>query len=649
MKKNIFKGIIVLLMTIFAITLVGCGEKEDPKDVLDNLAKIKEWVTQNVGCYITENLVLPTTHPELGGTITWSSTDTDILTDDGKIVERGTRAQVCDLAFIIDLNGQLDSDYLSIHVSPITLEEAVEKFEKGLPSKMEGSKKVYFISRDITIPSDYYGIIQVDVDSSNKEIFTNEGKYIKPLADTSLTLKVEFSDSYNKINREYEMSVLGKTNLEVIQEGIDWLDANFVDMLLTEETGLPTQAGNGCTITWKSTNNEVVDSEGHVKEYIFPRYVSLTAKVSNDGDFKTKDYFCKVKAFDSSKMSDDEKLAKFIEAITPSTLYKMSFEGGYGTNITQSSGILCFFGDASLPVITREIIATNLGNKPNENRVSTNLITVHDTGNAKPGADAKMHSNYINNGSGGAETSWHYSVGDDAIYQQIEDDEIAWHAGDGSRTFKLIDTGVKATAKMPLMTFSSDGYFVFGGVKSSIKVPSNAKNYRTGPYGIYTVIGENGNYWMNNAYYNDTYGYICNQGGNRNSVSMETCIDQGSDYVATFYNIARLVTRLIRKYNLTPDEVMQHNNFSGKDCPTVIRATNHWADLKDLISTMQYGLDTFGDYKFTWTVKDSTMINPDGLIKIKAGIGDKLEYSVKVTKNNNTVLESDFVTTLTKR
>lgn len=56
-------------------------------------------------------------------------------------------------------------------------------------------------------------------------------------------------------------------------------------------------------------------------------------------------------------------------------------------------------------------------------------IVIHETGNTGNGADAKNHSNFLNNGGNG-ETAWHYTVDDYEIYHHIPDDEIAWHAGD---------------------------------------------------------------------------------------------------------------------------------------------------------------------------------------------------------------------------
>jgi N-acetylmuramoyl-L-alanine amidase CwlA len=62
-------------------------------------------------------------------------------------------------------------------------------------------------------------------------------------------------------------------------------------------------------------------------------------------------------------------------------------------------------------------------------------ITIHETGNRDRGANAKAHASYLNNVAKARtpSVSWHYTVDDHEIYQHIPDDEVAWHAGDGTK------------------------------------------------------------------------------------------------------------------------------------------------------------------------------------------------------------------------
>ncbi len=57
-------------------------------------------------------------------------------------------------------------------------------------------------------------------------------------------------------------------------------------------------------------------------------------------------------------------------------------------------------------------------------------LTIHQTGNTSPGADAKMHNRYVHNNA--PNPSWHFTVDDKEIYQHLPLTENGWHASDGT-------------------------------------------------------------------------------------------------------------------------------------------------------------------------------------------------------------------------
>jgi hypothetical protein len=70
-------------------------------------------------------------------------------------------------------------------------------------------------------------------------------------------------------------------------------------------------------------------------------------------------------------------------------------------------------------------------------RPGTNLrkfigVTIHDTGNPSPTADAKAHAELLRGAWKTRDTSWHYAVDQDVAYRSIPEDEVSWHAGDGA-------------------------------------------------------------------------------------------------------------------------------------------------------------------------------------------------------------------------
>lgn len=62
--------------------------------------------------------------------------------------------------------------------------------------------------------------------------------------------------------------------------------------------------------------------------------------------------------------------------------------------------------------------------------------------------------------------------------------------------------------------------------------------------------------------------------GNMNSIHIEICINSDGDYLKTIENAAQLVKHIMKEENIPLANVVQHNKWSGKNCPTLLRAGN---------------------------------------------------------------------------
>jgi len=60
--------------------------------------------------------------------------------------------------------------------------------------------------------------------------------------------------------------------------------------------------------------------------------------------------------------------------------------------------------------------------------------------------------------------------------------------------------------------------------------------------------------------------------GNRTSIGVEICMNSDGDLLGATDNAARLIATLCMKYNISPVNIVQHNRWSGKNCPQLIRA-----------------------------------------------------------------------------
>ncbi|HYE12244.1 MAG TPA: N-acetylmuramoyl-L-alanine amidase [Patescibacteria group bacterium] len=74
-------------------------------------------------------------------------------------------------------------------------------------------------------------------------------------------------------------------------------------------------------------------------------------------------------------------------------------------------------------------------------KMTPKYVTVHNTGNRAKGATAENNSEYVDNNTG--YVSWHFTVDDKQIIQELPINETAWHAGDGRGQGNMTTIGVE--------------------------------------------------------------------------------------------------------------------------------------------------------------------------------------------------------------
>lgn len=145
------------------------------------------------------------------------------------------------------------------------------------------------------------------------------------------------------------------------------------------------------------------------------------------------------------------------------------------------------------PPPLRQLLVTRTENRPNRPFAGglAAFITIHQTGNPRPSADAHAHARWM---ARQAPYSWHATIDDREVWQSLDWGEQGWHAGDGAG----------------------------------------------GP-------------------------------GNATSIGLEICMQEGIDEAAADLNAAWLTARL-RLDGHGYEAIVQHNHWTGKNCPALIRA-----------------------------------------------------------------------------
>lgn len=74
--------------------------------------------------------------------------------------------------------------------------------------------------------------------------------------------------------------------------------------------------------------------------------------------------------------------------------------------------------------------------------------------------------------------------------------------------------------------------------------------------------------------------------GNMSSIAIEVCVNKDSDFATAIRNTAALVRKIMRDEKIPIERVVQHNHWSGKNCPTNLRNGSkgiNWAGFINLV------------------------------------------------------------------
>ncbi|WJY27497.1 peptidoglycan recognition protein family protein [Sporosarcina trichiuri] len=80
--------------------------------------------------------------------------------------------------------------------------------------------------------------------------------------------------------------------------------------------------------------------------------------------------------------------------------------------------------------------------------------------------------------------------------------------------------------------------------------------------------------------------------GNPRSIGIEICVNAGGNYGQAVENAAQVVAQLMQAHNIPIGKVVQHNHWSGKNCPRHLRADDRavsWGNFKSKVSAYLSG------------------------------------------------------------
>lgn len=394
--------------------------------------------------------------------------------------------------------------------------------------------------------------------------------------DYYITLKAIITIDGETEEITYSIRCIMKDSMNKVESVYEEIKTELENNEIVDDIILPTSSDRyKVNIEWRSYNPYVLDESGNVNIPLYDQRVDLLLSITM-GEFELhKLISVNVKGKNKTEMWD--KVEAFLNIIHKDTIsthsfYLYGYETGYEAVLTKNIGYIPFYTSDELKV-TEDILPDNSPLKPNRTRTSTKYITLHNSGMAHPSATAKGLNEYIHTTD--REASWHFSVDDYEAYQELKLDEVGWHSGDGSYTYGDI-------------------------------------------------------------YYNNDYKRWCIGGGNNNSVGIEMCVYSGCDFNMVMRNTAKLVAKLLVKYNLTTSDIRQHYDFAGKDCPQVLRQANRWKEMLELINIEYYAITELKGVVFKFESLTQEYLDNSGKIINNPNTNPTIKYKVSVTYGNET-------------
>lgn len=73
--------------------------------------------------------------------------------------------------------------------------------------------------------------------------------------------------------------------------------------------------------------------------------------------------------------------------------------------------------------------------------------------------------------------------------------------------------------------------------------------------------------------------------GNNEAIHIEICVNSDGDYHKAVQNAAKLVAKIMKDENLSLNDIVQHNDYSGKNCPRIMRSASvvTWFEFKKMV------------------------------------------------------------------
>ena len=233
---------------------------------------------------VNSKLNLVTTIYKDGVSISWNSSNQNVVSNTGDI-NASTTAQVVSLDANISYKDESITKRFTVTVLPS---------DKAIVDQVKNSISIpTIVSGDIDLPSvDTQTGAFISWSSDKPEVISDYGKVTRQAEDTNVTLTATIIKGLENIKEEFivtvQKSILSELTTQVNNITFDLIKgSNSSEDNITSNLDLITGI-NGYAITWSSSNEFVLNTDGNISKELEDIDVQLTATITKDGQSASK-------------------------------------------------------------------------------------------------------------------------------------------------------------------------------------------------------------------------------------------------------------------------------------------------------------------------------------------------------------------------
>jgi len=119
------------------------------------------------------------------------------------------------------------------------------------------------------------------------------------------------------------------------------------------------------------------------------------------------------------------------------------------------------------------------------------------------------------------------------------------------------------------------------------------------------------------------------------SIGIETCVNSGSELEVVWHRTAKLMASLLVKYNMGVEDIVQHNAWSGKNCPQTLRMNNLYEYAINMVKAEYTVITLLKDYTVTFKSLAPDYLNDNGHVIALPDTATEVPYIVTISNGSD--------------